>query len=312
MSKSKSGLPSAEMAGRSNLLGRRTVYKRCLLALVLVGVAASLGSAQNREARSEPSAPSVPSGMVARWNLHLSSTHDVVEELSGTKARITGAVYPVHSPVGDALQFDGYTGALHGQSLKALAHPSNATIVCWLQLDAYPWNELPILDQYTTGQGQHRNFFFGLDAEGHLLARVGGETKKISAMSTGVVPLRVWTLVTLTIDRDDGLSFTIGGQASPSHGIPELVGTPAEAAGDLLIGHVRGPLLPGPAAMIHPQFPIEYSLEGSLAGLAIYDRVLSSDDIHALLAQADKRFLAPTPWPKFPRGVGDKQTFGAF
>ena len=308
MSKSE----SAEMAKRSNLLGRSAICNRCLLALVLIGTTASLGSAQDREARPEPSGPS---GLVARWNLHLSSTHDVVEEFSGTKARITGTVYPVPGPVGDALQFDGYTGALRGQSLKALAHPSNATIVCWLQLDAYPWNELPILDQNTTEQGQHSNFFFGLDAEGHLLARVGGvagETKKISAISTGAVPLKIWTLVTLTIDRDDRLSFTIGGQPSPSQGIPELAAAPAEGAEDLLIGHVRRPLLPGPAAMIHPQFPIEYSLQGSLTGLAVYGRVFSSDDVNALLAQADKRFLAPTPWPKFPRGVGDKQTFGAF
>ena len=204
---------SAEMAKRSNLLGRKAVFNRCLLVLVFVGAITSLGSAQDREARPEPFAPSA---LLARWNLHLTPTHDVVEEFSGTKARITGTVYPVPGPVGDALQFDGYTGALRGQSLKALAHPSNATIVCWLQLEAYPWNELPILDQYTTEQGQHRNFFFGLDAEGHLLARVGSGTKTINVISTGAVPLRMWTLVTLTIDRDDRLSFTIGGQPSPS------------------------------------------------------------------------------------------------
>ncbi len=303
---------SVEMVKRRDLLGRRAVYNRCLLALVLVGATASSGSAQDREARPEPLDPPGLSGQVARWNLHLSPTHDVVEELSGTKARVTGTVYPVLGPVGDALQFDGYTGALRGKSLKVLTHPNNTTIVCWLQLDAYPWNELPILDQGTTEQGQHSNVFFGLDAEGHLLARVGSETKKISAISTGAVPLRMWTLVTLTIDRDDRLSFTIGGQPSPSREIPELAATPTEATEDLLIGHVRRLLLPGPASMIHPQFPIEYSLEGSLAGLAVYSRVLSSGDINVLLAQADKRFLAPTPWPKFPRGVGDKQTFGAF
>jgi hypothetical protein len=295
-----------EMAKCSNLLGRRAVYNRCLLALVLVGATASLGYAQDHKARPEPS------GLVARWNLHLGPSHDVVEELSGTKARITGTVYPGAGPVGNALQFDGYTGALRSQGLKVLAHPNNITIVCWLQLDAYPWNELPILDQATTEQGQHSNFFFGLDAEGHLLARVGSETRRISVVSTGVLPLRTWTLVTFAIDREDRISFTIAGRPSTSQGIPELVGTPATSTDDLLIGHVRRPLLPGPATMIHPQFPIEYSLQGSFAGLAVYSRMLLSNDIKALLAQADKRFLAPTPWPKFPRGVSDRQTFGAF
>jgi hypothetical protein len=242
----------------------------------------------------------------------LGPSHDVVEELSGTKASITGTVYPVAGPVGNALQFDGYTGSLRSQGLKVLAHPSNITIVCWLQLDAYPWSELPILDQATTERGQHSNFFFGLDAEGHLLARVGSETRRISVVSTGALPLRTWTMVTFAIDREDRISFTIAGQPSTSQGIPELVGTPATSTDDLLIGHVRRPLLPGPAAMIHPQFPIEYSLQGSFAGLAVYSRMLLSNDIKALLAQADKRFLAPTPWPKFPRGVSDRQTFGAF
>jgi hypothetical protein len=82
--------------------------------------------------------------------------------------------------------------------------------------------------------------------------------------------------------------------------------------GGLLIGHVRRPLLPGPASMIHPQLPIEYALEGSLGGLAVYGRALTSRDIDTLLAQADKRLLTAIPWPAFPRGEGDQPAFGAF
>ena len=69
---------------------------------------------------------------------------DAVEQIGGKRTRITGTIYPVPGPVGEALLFDGYTSALHGESPDVLDHLTNKTIVCWLQLDAYPWNQLPI------------------------------------------------------------------------------------------------------------------------------------------------------------------------
>ena len=259
--------------------------------------------------QSQPGAEAAPlPGIVAHWDFHLGLSHDVVEEIGSKRTRITGTIYPVHGPVGDALLFDGYTSALHGEHLDALEDPANKTIVCWLQLDAYPWNQLPILDQ--------RGLFFGLDAEGHLVASVSDRSGGNSVASTDVVPLRTWTLITVAIDPERRITFTIGGRSSPSQALEtsrqeSSVDTSA-GAGDLLIGHVRQPLLPGPPSMIHPQLPIEYSLQGSLGGLAVYGRVLSSDDIEALLAKADKRLLAPTAWPKFPRGDGEQPKFGAF
>ena len=247
-------------------------------------------------------------GVVAQWDFHLGPSHDVVEQIGGKRTHITGTIYPVPGPVGEALLFDGYTSALHGESPDVLDHPSNKTIACWLQLDAYPWNQLPILDR-------RDGLFFGLDAEGHLLIRIGDRFTGKSVASTSAVPLRTWTFVTVAIDGQNRITFTIGGRPSPSRALEfprQESGVDTSAiGGDLLIGHVRRPLLPGPPSMIHPQLPIEYSLQGSLGGLAVYGRVLSSSDIDALLAKADKRLLAATPWPKFPRGESGQQRFGA-
>jgi hypothetical protein len=246
--------------------------------------------------------------VVAQWDFHLGPSHDVVEEIGGKHAHITGTIYQVPGPVGEALLFDGYTGAVQGDHLDALDKPANKTTVCWLQLDAYPWNRLPILDQ--------RGFFFGLDAEGHLLARLGDRSAGNSVASTGIVPLRTWTLVTVAIDGENRTTFTIGGRPSAGQASelppPDSRVDTSAGADDLLIGHVRRPLLPGPPSMIHPQLPIEYSLQGSLGGLAVYGRVLSNSDIDALLAKTDKSLLAATPWPKFPRSDGGRQVFGAF
>ena len=149
-----------------------------------------------------------------------------------------------------------------------------------------------------------------------MLARLGDRSAGNSVASTDVVPLRTWTLVTVAIDGENRITFTIGGRPSPAQASefpPQDSSVDTSAStGDLLIGHVRQPLLPGPPSMIHPQLPIEYSLQGSIGGLAIYGRVLSSSDIEALLAKADKSLLAATPWPKFPRGESGRQAFGAF
>ena len=68
---------------------------------------------------------------------------------------------------------DGYTTAIRHKSLGPLARANDVSISCWLQLEAYPWNEVPILDQ----DGPDRVVFFGVDAEGHLIASLTAKTE---------------------------------------------------------------------------------------------------------------------------------------
>lgn len=314
ISKTKPGfgrLPQSWLRGSDNRGFRRLSAFFSALALG-IGIAPDARAQQNPAGAGEPLAPDI----AARWNFHTGPAGEVVEEKSGKRARVTGTVYSVRGPIGDALQFDGYTGALHAERLNALSHAAIATVACWLKLEAYPWNELPILDQPGTPQDRGGGFFFGLDSEGHLLARVGAGESAVNMRSAAAVPLRTWALATFTVDRERRVAFTIDSQ--PSQAVAAVTGqdanteSTAETTEDLLIGHVRRPLLPGPAAMIHPQLPIEYSLEGALGGLTVYDRALSNAEIATLLEQADKRMLVPAPWPRFPRGEGDRKAFGAF
>ena len=291
-------------------------HRMLLISISVVALAIAMVS--NAHAQQTSTAGPHTENITPLWKLHIGPDGEVREERSGEQIKATGAMYSVHGPVGNAIQFDGYTSALHAKRLSALSRAANTTIVCWLQLEAYPWNELPILDQPGASEDRADAFFFGLDAEGHLLARLGSGTSAVNARSEAVVPLRTWALVTLTIDSARVVAFAIDGKSSSSQTVAATAGQIAgaesngDAAGDLLIGHVRRPLLPGPAAMIHPQLPIDYSIEGALGGLAIYDRVLSSDDIKVLLEQADKRLLVADPWPKFPKGEGNRKAFGAF
>jgi hypothetical protein len=243
--------------------------------------------------------------IVARWNFHVENGA-ITEQVGGSHAKVKGNVYAAKGPVADALQMDGYTAAISGSPLAILDHPRELGISVWIELNAYPWNRAPILDQRTS----NGSFFFGVDATGHLVVKadVGSE-----AVSVKAVPLRKWTLVTLGIVNGKA-DFAIDGSS-----ILAVTGEPsAEAqdkaisANDLLIGHVRTALLPGPANRIHPDLPVEFSIEGALSDLTIYRSPLSDAAVLSLLHSAAPDLLQPAPWPELPRWKDGPGSFGAF
>lgn len=251
-------------------------------------------------------------GIVARWDFGSAAQGFVLEQISGSRDPIVGISRPTVSPVGPALQMDGYTTAIRHPSLQQLTRGNDLSISCWLQLEAYPWNELPILDQ----NGPDRAVFFGVDAEGHLIASLTAKTGLRKLTTVEALPLRQWTLVTLTVTREGQIAFYIGRQSmvaqetvTPTGSISEA---PSNQEGDILIGHVRKPLLPGPPSMIHPQLPVEYSLQGSLGELTVYDHALTAEDVRALMAAENSPLLEKTPWPAFPRAQAGAGKFGAF
>jgi len=243
--------------------------------------------------------------VVARWSFHRLQDGSILEEVGGKPAQVRGAVYAAVSPVGAALQFDGYTSEIIGTPLSALDHPESLSVACWVRVDAYPWNRVPILDQLDS----HGRFFFGVDAQGRLTAFVDHESEM--TISTEAVPLRRWFLVILNVGAGVP-SFMIDGVTLHSEARPQSPTVTAANAEDLIIGHVRSALLPEPEQFIHPQFPIEYSLEGALGELTIYNHPLSSADAHQMFARSNPKLLAPLPWPQFPRWQGAEGKFGAY
>lgn len=245
--------------------------------------------------------------VVARWTFARQQDSSIVDDISGAKAQIKGNVYRAISPVGNALQFDGYTGAITTKPIPSLDNPSGIAISAWVQLEAYPWNRVPILDQETP-RGE---FFFGIDDVGHLMENNGSSNS--ASRSEAPIPLRQWTLVTVSI-KNGAASFTINGMATKTLSVekPETSTVPHASFNNLIIGHVRLPLLPGPAKSIHPDLPVEYSIQGSLGELTIYRNPLTASDITGMLASANQELLKPRPWPPLPRWQGGPGPFGAF
>jgi len=256
------------------------------------------------------------SGIAARWDFSSAPQGFALEQISRSHDPIVGISRPTMSPVGSALQMDGYTTAIRHTSLEPLARANDVSISCWLQLEAYPWNEVPILDQ----DNPDRGVFFGVDAEGHLIASLTAKTELRELRTVAALPLRQWTLVTMTVSRDRQIALYIGGQSIGGYTVAQEAVAPAVStsepgsnqASDILIGHVRKPLLPGPPSMIHPQLPVEYSLQGSLGDLTGYDHALTAENVRVLVAAGDSLLLKKTLWPTFPRWQTAAGEFGAF
>lgn len=251
-------------------------------------------------------------GIIAEWNFDSVKQGFVVEVVSGRHDPIVGISQLENGPHGSAILMDGYTTAIHGLPVERIAQAQNFSISCWIHLDAYPWNELPIFDQIAPKD----SLLFGIDAEGHLKASLTQKAEIRSATTTAPLPLRRWLLLTLAVSSDGEISMTVNGRNAPLK--EPVAGASGQAREDrgpgLLIGHVRHPLLPGPPELIHPQLPVEYSLQGSLGSLTVYNHLLDQTELNILLRQAgsDKDLARETAAPVFPRGDAKTGEFGAF
>lgn len=272
---------------------------RLLLLILMVIITTAMGAQTPRPAE------------LAQWKFDAAGHGSAVETVSQAEAKIEGVFEPMEGPAGPAILMDGYTTQIRTTPMRALAGAQEFSITCWIKVDAYPWNSLPIIEQASGNE----SLFFGLGPEGHLLARVQREALAGQWASDESVPLRKWTLVTLTFDRSGKAQFFIDDSAVTLMNWAEgsMATLPAQPAADgLWIGHVRDPLLPGPPKTIHPQLPVVYSLEGSLGTVTVYGGVLRRADIQTLFGRADKQLLKQTPAPPFPRANTGSGPFGAF
>ena len=207
---------------------------------------------------------------------------------------------------------DGYTTAVKSTPVEWITKARGFGISCWIRVDAYPWNDLPIMDQVTP----ERSFFFGIDAEGHLIASLTARDGVNRATSVETLPLRQWVLVILASDGEGQFTLTLDEKVLTSKRFltTTSLGTGSSVESGLLIGHVRTPLLPGAAELIHPQFAAEYSLEGSVGSVTIYDHPLNKAELSTLWRgrRTDQAFFKQAPAPVFPRGDGTAGSFGAF
>jgi hypothetical protein len=211
---------------------------------------------------------------------------------------------------GDGLRFDGTTTGMTVSAKDADFDPRHGfTLEAWVALNTYPWNTVPIVDQELDHQ---EGYELGIDPFGHvsLGASINGQWQSI--VSTETLPLKRWAHVAGTYATDQGegrLTMTIDGKEA---GQLAVRGTLSTARADILIGRVREATLPFPEAVVKPQYPIWYSLDGILDDLVIEDHPSSTSEIAGAVAAAHAPQGDVLPWPKMPSGPPGAGPFGAY
>lgn len=273
----------------------------CLRSYVLLFVVCSVcGSALHGQEQ----------GLIARFSFHRGQAATVRDSEHGVEGKIGGYYKYVPGVSGDALRFDGYTTSITIPRQTAPSVGTNGfTLEAWVALNTYPWNWVPVVDQELE---QQEGFSFGIDALGHVGLRASFDGQWKELISTATLPLKKWAHITSTYQPDHGqgmMKIYLDGQLAGElavHG--EL--TPAKEG--ILIGRVRRASLPFPEAAIHPQHPTQYSLDGIVDEVEIYNRALSAGELAEAYAAVQVPHGDVLPWQKMPSGPSGAGRFGAY
>lgn len=235
---------------------------------------------------------------VAWWKFDEGQGDRTRDSAGGYSDQILNNYEWVKGVSGRGLKFDGFTTVIERSAQDAPKLQGGFTIDAWLAIQSYPWNWVAIVDQ---DQDQDSGYFFGIDAEGRLGLKVSVWGVWEVCRSEVRVPLARWTHVTGVYDPQTGIHLYIDGRAE---GALPVTGnfTPAKSA-PLWIGRNIRDLPPVALVRKEASFPAEYSLDGIMDDLEIYDRSLSSAEVAAAYdpaLAASPPQMTPRHWPALP------------
>jgi hypothetical protein len=228
----------------------------------------------------------------------------VKESATGAGCGITGLMTRFKKGVsGTALALDGYYTGVAMES-KPAEHEA-LTVMAWVALDAYPYNNAPLAHQ-STGFGT-AGWYLGLDAYGHPLVTVAGQTVKASAT---VLPLYQWVQVCATIGGGRIRLFVDGREISSG----EFNGTLTPPATALLLGRNNEPHR-NTDPVRGPRNNLEFvsGIQGLLDEVGIYGQALAPDQVlHAFTAMCPADRRSDLAMGVLPGEPGAAKQFGAF
>jgi hypothetical protein len=224
---------------------------------------------------------------------------------------ITEVDYPINGLMtlfkkgvsGTALAFDGYyTGVTEAWVEKDARQPEEAmSIIAWIALDVYPYNNAPIVHQ-SEGFGE-KGYYLGIDAYGHPFFTLNGETIKAGQK----LPLYQWTQVAVTAGKED-ISLYINGEKSASQKFSGNITLPETR---LTIGRNTEKARCTDFVRTDAQnLLFLYGIQGLLDEITLYDQVLSENHIQ----KAYKMLLPANPRSDLAKAVlpGETGTAGSF
>lgn len=248
--------------------------------------------------------------------------------------------------LGHGLALNEYDSAVVRPADKgALVNGKAFTLEAWLAPRSYPWNWAPLVMQRDETGG----FYFGIDGDGRLGLHVaiGGtwlecnsempfpglltehqwnsDSRRWQYFGSGkppvpepfgeqtgkpTIPLLRWSHVVGTFDASEGLRIYLDGKLlATTKAQGEM--TPA-AKSELRIGRDVRPMRPTHTERPKNTNPFNYSFDGLLDEIKVYDRALSADQVDAAFRQAQPRIAQPLAYRKIPTGPDGPGRFGAY
>jgi hypothetical protein len=220
------------------------------------------------------------------WNFDEGLTpHDdqVKESVTHTACEISGLMTRFKKGVsGTALALDGYYTGVTMESQPA-SFPA-LTVEAWVALDAYPYNNAPLVHQ---SKGLNNTaitdgWYLGIDAYGHAFATFKGASS-LTAKSTDVLPLYQWTQVCATIGNGN-IKLYINGVLKKTQGYSPANTPVVTPSTPLFIGR-NNELLKATdlvrASKPNRNLAFVYGLQGLLDEVRVYNTELNTSQVTA-------------------------------
>jgi len=238
---------------------------------------------------------------------------------------IRGHYRMVEGVKSQALVMDGYTTHIERPSHRVPELDEAFTIEAWVAVGAYPWNWAPIvaqentvslnsnLDDLTwpediTESSPKDGFFFGISPQGHLGLHIGNRKWQI-CKSHNKIPLRKWTHVAASYDKQKGIVLYINGENAGT--LEVASGLKQARLEELRIGMPRQKIEASNPVRTFATLPSWYSFDGILDEIHLVSELKSEKVIsnnYTSLKPGSEPDLPPRVMPSGPKGKGE---FGA-
>jgi len=266
------------------------------------------------------------------------------DSVSGIADKIQGNFKYPEGVSGKCIKFDEFTTAIKREAAKApRLSKGGFTIEAWIAPHAYPWNWCPIVMQ----RKGERGYYFGVDGDGRFglhvsvdgkwhecnskmpfpglhtqhtwnsdeqawehLEGTAGPPEPFAGSGRPVVPLLKWSHIVGVFDENDGITIYLNGKQEGKLAVSGKF-TPAEDA-DLRIGRDTKKLRPAHTERPRFTLPINYSFDGLMDEIKIYDRALSQAQVLQAHNRVQPKVAQPLQFRRIPTGPKGPKPFGAY
>ncbi|MHC4214951.1 MAG: LamG domain-containing protein, partial [Planctomycetota bacterium] len=269
------------------------------------------------------------------------------EAVTSYKETIYGHSKQQQGVSGQALKFDQYSSEIIRKSTETPnINPESFTIEAWIAPQSYPWNWCPIVMQRDENSG----YYFGVDGDGRFGMHVSIDGKWYECNSKmpfpglktehqwnsdaraweykgegkappqpepfgenrgkPVVKLLKWSHIVGTFDSERGIKIYLNGMLEGKLAFAGQM-TPAEDA-EMRIGRDTKKMRPTHTERPRFTFPINYSFDGLIDEVKIYNSALSAQEVMEAFLQTQPQVAQPLEFRKIPTGPKGPKSFGAY